>query len=65
MLKQRGTDIVLTNELVSLIAGNFEKEVMRSLLDQRGADVVITEEVMKAVAKNGQNGKEVMALLLK
>jgi hypothetical protein len=38
--------------------------MMTLLLDRRGADVQITEKVVKTAAGNGENGKELMTLLL-
>ena len=46
------------------IARNFDKEIMRLLLDQREGDVPITEEVVKAAAENQWSGEEIIRLLL-
>ncbi|KAH6670150.1 hypothetical protein B0J14DRAFT_517196 [Halenospora varia] len=66
LLKQRGADVVITEEVVMAAAGNRwrGKEVMMVLLEQRGADMVITEEVVEAAAGNEESGKEVMMILL-
>ena len=64
LLRKRGGDIKITEEVVTLLARNFGKEVIALLLEKQGEDVKITEVLVKAAAKNEQNGKEVIALLL-
>jgi hypothetical protein len=64
LLKQRGSDVVVTEEVVKVAVGNGErgKEVMIMLLEQRGSDVMVTEQVVKTIA--GQFRKEVIMVLL-
>jgi dephospho-CoA kinase len=63
LLEKQGADVVITEEVVTLVAKKFDKEVMMLLLEKRGADVVITEEVVKAAAGNDGSGKKIMMLL--
>jgi len=62
LLRQRGDEVKITEEVVKAAAGNSEEEMMELLLRQRGDEVKITEEVVKAAA--GNYGPEVMELLL-
>ncbi|KAH8679043.1 hypothetical protein BGZ60DRAFT_513281 [Tricladium varicosporioides] len=64
LLDKRANDFKITKEIVQIIAGSFDEEVMRLLLDQRGDDVKITEEVVKAAVGNDGSGESVMRLLL-
>jgi predicted Fe-Mo cluster-binding NifX family protein len=52
LLEQRGADVVITREVVEIIARQFGQGVIMALLNEKGADVVITEEVVKAAAGN-------------
>jgi predicted Fe-Mo cluster-binding NifX family protein len=52
LLKQRGADIVITREVVKIIARQFRQGVIMALLKEKGADVVITEEVVKVAVRN-------------
>jgi hypothetical protein len=56
--------IKLTEDVVKVVARNWDSEVMELLLEQRGDEVKITEEVVKAAAGNWHGGKKVMGLLL-
>ena len=64
LLKKRVADIVITEEVVKVVAGNkgSGKEVMILLLEKRGADIVITGKVVIEIASRFR--KEVMILLL-
>ncbi|KAF1835672.1 hypothetical protein BDW02DRAFT_597040 [Decorospora gaudefroyi] len=54
LLKQRGDEVKITEEVVQAAAGNWDsgKEVMTLLLEQRGDEVKITEKVVRAAACN-------------
>ncbi|KZL76962.1 ankyrin repeat domain-containing protein 28 [Colletotrichum tofieldiae] len=58
------TKIEITNGLVEEIAGKFEGDSIRALLDRGGEEVKITEDVVKAAVKNTIYGEEVTKLLL-
>jgi hypothetical protein len=67
LLKKRGGNVLIIEEVVKAAAGNKlrGKEVIMLLLKKRGGNVLIIEEVVKAVAGNRQSRKEVIMLLLK
>ncbi|KAF2464838.1 HET-domain-containing protein [Lindgomyces ingoldianus] len=58
LLRKRGSEIRVTEEVVKAAAGNTQsgKEIMDLLLQQRGSEIKVTEEVVK--------GRQVMDLLL-
>jgi hypothetical protein len=64
LLLDRLDQIVITEGMVSIIAGKFAEKAMSLLLDRRGGQITITEKVVEAAAGNCKNSKEVMALLL-
>ncbi|KAM3497191.1 hypothetical protein MY10362_009450 [Beauveria mimosiformis] len=64
LLEQRGIEIMITEEMVTITALHFDEKLMALLLEQRGSEITITEEVVKAAAGNEGNGKEVMTLIL-
>ncbi|KAK4220683.1 ankyrin repeat-containing domain protein [Podospora fimiseda] len=64
LLEKRGDDVKITEEVVSILAGKFGKEVMALLLENRGDDVKITEEVVKAAAGNEGCDEKIIEFLL-
>jgi hypothetical protein len=64
LLEQRGADVVISKEVVEIIARQFRQGVIMALLKEKGANVVITKEVVKAVARNRKSREAVIKLLL-
>jgi hypothetical protein len=64
LFEERGAEVVITEELMKVAAGNKREGVrlMWLLLEKRGAEVVITEEILKA-AVGHIRGDEIMELL--
>jgi hypothetical protein len=52
LLKERGGNVLITEEVVKAAAGNklSKKEVIIVLLKKRGGNVLITERVVVAIA---------------
>ncbi|KAF2467452.1 HET-domain-containing protein [Lindgomyces ingoldianus] len=65
LLKQRGSEVKITDGLVTGLARFFSTTSMMKLLEQRGGEVRVTEEVVKAAAGNMESGEDMMALLIK
>jgi endonuclease/exonuclease/phosphatase family metal-dependent hydrolase len=56
--------MVITRDIVEIIAGQFRQGVIIALLKEKGANVVITKEVVKAAAGNRKSREAVIKLLL-
>ena len=56
LLEQRGTNVMITEKMMRIIAKRFDKKMMTFLLEQHGPDVMITQEVIKAAAENSKRG---------
>ncbi len=59
LLEKRVAEIQITEDVVKLLAGNFDSRIMKVLLELRGAEIQITEEVVKAAAGNKGSGEQV------
>ncbi|KAF7933346.1 hypothetical protein EAE99_003231 [Botrytis elliptica] len=64
LLEERGGEVIISEEVVVIIAGEFNANAMGLLLEKQWERIVITEEIMKAAAGNYNYGREVIKLLL-
>ena len=65
LLKQRGEEITITEEVIKAAVGNEVSggDITRLLFDKRGEEITITEEVIKAAVKNRKSGRDITRLL--
>jgi hypothetical protein len=64
LLYHRECFMIVTETVMSIIAANFDEEVMEILLSQRGNEITITQNIITAAAGNKIYGEEVIQLLL-
>ncbi|KAF7940451.1 uncharacterized protein EAE98_000578 [Botrytis deweyae] len=63
LLKERGEELTIPEEVVVIIASNFTEKVMALLLEKQREKIGITQEILKAAAVNAFGG-EIIKLLL-